>query len=88
MVINIANINDEFREDEQLTKDSKEEKNNESRDKKIVQQLFDDVKMMASKDFAKFSTILAAFFSIGIWLIKSIWYAYMSGKFAVYRIDK
>lgn len=46
------------------------------------------VKKIAKKDFAQFSAIVAVLFSVGLWVIKSLWYAYMSGKLSVYKIDR
>lgn len=50
--------------------------------------VIEEGKKIAKEDFAKFSAIAAVFFSIGLWSIKSIWYAYWSGKFWVYKIDR
>lgn len=49
--------------------------------------LIEEGKKLAKEDFAKFSAIAAVIFSVGLWCIKSIWYAYWSGKFWVYKID-
>lgn len=49
--------------------------------------LIEEGKKIAKGDFAKFSTIVAVTFSVGLWVVKSIWYAYMSGKLSVYKID-
>lgn len=40
------------------------------------------------KDFTKFSAILAAIVTIGIWGAKSFWYFYQMGKLSIYGIDK
>lgn len=53
-----------------------------------VRFVIEEGKKIAKEDFAKFSAIAAVFFSIGLWSIKSIWYAYWSGKFWVYKIDR
>lgn len=54
----------------------------------VVKTAMTEGKKIAKKDFKKFSTIVAVAFSIGLWVVKSIWYAYMSGKFSVYKIDR
>ena len=42
----------------------------------------------SKKDFTKFSAMIAVLFSAGVWLLKSIWYVYQSGRMSVYGIDK
>lgn len=54
----------------------------------VEQFLIKNCRESLRKDFAKFSAIVAVIFSMGLWAIKSIWYAYMSGKFYVYKIDR
>lgn len=44
-------------------------------------------KEIAEKDFAKFSALFVAFMTVGLWVIKGMWYAYQSGRLSVYRID-
>lgn len=39
------------------------------------------------KDFAKFCTLFVAIMTVGLWIIKSMWYSYQSGRFSVYEID-
>lgn len=53
-----------------------------------ITSLIEEGKKLAKGDFAKFSTIVAVFFSVDLWVVKSIWYTYMSGKFSVYKIDR
>lgn len=53
----------------------------------MPQFVVEEGKKVAKKDFGKFSAIVAVIFSIVLWGIKSMWYAYMSGKFSVYKID-
>lgn len=54
----------------------------------VAQFIIEYCRESVKKDFAKFSAVLAVIFSMGLWAIKSIWYAYMSGKFFVYKIDR
>lgn len=53
-----------------------------------IQYFIEKVRKYARKDFTKFSAIVAVMFSVGVWVIKSFWYTYFSGKFSVYKIDK
>ncbi|MBD5096099.1 MAG: hypothetical protein HDT40_03675 [Lachnospiraceae bacterium] len=57
-------------------------------DDNITQFLVEEAKKIAKEDFVKFSAIATLIFSLGLWIIKSIWYVYWSGKFSVYRIDE
>lgn len=54
----------------------------------MVQLVVEEGKKIAKEDFGKFSAIVAVIFSIGLWLVKGIWYTYMLGKLSVYKIDK
>lgn len=54
---------------------------NFSRTEKVFHELLE-------KDYVKEGAVIAALFSIGIWIIKSLWYAYQSGRFSVYGIDR
>lgn len=44
-------------------------------------------KEIAEKDFTKFSALFVAVMTIGLWVIKGMWYAYQTGRFSVYGID-
>lgn len=68
-------------------KDS-EIKSNEPVTQNVEQFLIKYCRESLKKDFAKFSAFVAVIFSMGLWAIKSMWYAYMSGKFYVYKIDR
>ena len=68
-------------------KSNKETKVTEPAAKNMAQLVVEKGKKIAKEDFAKFSAIVAVTFSAGLWVVKSIWYAYMSGKFSVYKID-
>lgn len=61
---------------------------NESTVDNIIQFVVKESKKIAKEDFTKFGAIAAVIFSIALWGIKSIWYAYLSGKFWVYKVDK
>lgn len=50
--------------------------------------ILEDVSRYAKRDFKRFSAIVAVFFSCGIWITKSMWYSYMSGKLSIYNIDR
>ena len=43
-------------------------------------------KEIAEKDFTKFSALFVAVMTVGLWVIKGMWYAYQSGRFSVYGI--
>lgn len=44
-------------------------------------------KEIAEKDFTKFSALFVAVMTVGLWVIKGMWYAYQTGRFSVYGID-
>lgn len=54
----------------------------------VAQFILEYCRESVKKDFAKFSAVVAVIFSMGLWAVKSIWYAYMSGKLYVYKIDR
>lgn len=44
-------------------------------------------KEIAEEDFTKFSALFVAVMTVGLWVIKGMWYAYQTGRFSVYGID-
>ncbi len=66
-------------------KNNMSEKNEPNDD--IIRLLIDKGKEMYQQDFSKFSAITVGFLTVGLWLIKSIWYAFYTGRFSVYSID-
>lgn len=65
-----------------------ETKEKELTDDNLVQFVVEKIKKIVKEDFAKFSAFAAVIFSVGLWIIKSIWYTYLLGKFSVYNIDE
>lgn len=57
-------------------------------DVKLVARTLKKIRKYASKNFAKFSAITAVCFSVLLWIIRSLGYFYMLGRFSVYHIDK
>lgn len=69
-------------------KGNKETKTTEPIAENMVQVVVEECKKIAKEDFGKFSAIVAVIFSAGLWIVKSMWYSYMSGKLSVYKIDR
>lgn len=63
-------------------------KDKESTFDNLVQFLVKESKKITKENFAIYSTIAAVIYSVILWCIKSIWYAYWSGRFWVYKIDR
>lgn len=55
---------------------------------KLLKVLIKKVRHYAKKHFNRFSAILVAVTTIGLWLIRACGYIYQSAKLAVYNIDK
>lgn len=68
-------------------------KNNKTKEPEIVAEnrgrsLVKELRKIEKKIFRKFSVTVTIIFSMGLWVIKSIWYSFMSGKFFIYKIDR
>lgn len=68
--------------------DTKEKNKDENVIEKEVAKIIKSGVKRSKKDFAKFSAVVAVLFSAGLWLLKSVWYAYQSGRISVYGIDR
>ncbi len=66
---------------------AKEEEKNIDAEQDIAFRFLSKIKEIAEHDFTKFSALFVVFMTVGLWIIKSMWYAYQSGRFSVYGID-
>lgn len=55
---------------------------------KTLNKLYKKISEYAQNHFKKFSALLVATTTLGIWIIRALGYAYQSGKLSVYKIDK
>lgn len=68
--------------------DTKEKVKDENIIEKEMARIIKSGVKRSKKDFAKFSAVVAVLSSAALWLLKSIWYAYQSGRMSVYGIDR
>lgn len=64
-----------------------DEQNKNQNEKEQLVDIIKKVSEYANKDFVQFSAIVTVIFTCGIWGIRSVWYAFCSGRFSVYNID-
>ena len=58
-----------------------------SKGERFIDKIIKKASEYADKDFVRFSTIVTVVFTSILWAIKSLWYAFCSGRFSVYNID-
>ena len=55
---------------------------------KTLNELYKKIREYAQNHFEKFSALVVATTTLGIWIIRAFGYAYQSGKLSVYNINK
>ncbi len=61
--------------------------NCETEEKNVAKALLKESRKLRKNNFAEYSAVITILFSASIWMFKSMWYAYMLGRFSVYNID-
>lgn len=74
------------RDDWRIVKGNTDENN--ILDGETLEKVIEKIKEFSTKDFTKFSALIAVAFSIALWITRSMGYFYLSGRFLVYNIDK